>query len=248
MSRVALKNDHPVDVVHRISAAALGVLLAAFAAGGFASGPPLLSTQGPNVLGMVTNGALSVLSAVAALVLVVSAVVGGRLASTVATGMGVLFLVSGIVHLGLINTSFNVLAFRLSNVFFSLGAGMLLTFLGLYGRVSGGLPPDNPYRRAHPRRAVRPSPDAQLDGERTDLDDEEEAAMLRAEIAMGEGKATAEQERLVRGELARQRVAERRRAYRNLARGVPVQRGAEDRAEGEAGEKAGEKEETRPRE
>lgn len=230
MNRVALKNDHPVDIVHRISAAVLGVVLAVFAAGGFASGPPFFSTYGANVLGMFTSGALSVLSAVAALVLVGSAVIGGRLSSTVATGMGVLFLLSGIVHLGLINTPVNVLAFRLPNVFFSLGAGMLLTFLGLYGRVSGGLPPDNPYRRAHPRRTRRPSPEAQLDGERSDFDDEEQIAMVRAEIAMGEGKATAEQERLVRQELAEQRTAERRRAYRHLSHGVPAQReGAEER-------------------
>ena len=233
MGRVALRDEHPVDIVHRISAAALGLLLAAFAAGGFALGPPLFSTRGPSVLGMFTNGALSVLSVVAAVVLVAAAVVGGRLASTVATAMGVLFLVSGIVHLGLINTPLNVLAFRLSNVFFSLGAGMLLTFLGLYGRVSGGLPPDNPYRRANPRRARRPAPDEQLDGERTDRDDEETADMLRAEVAMGEGKATPEQQRLVRRELARQRGAERRRAYRHYARSVPAQREPEDREQAE---------------
>lgn len=235
MRRVALKNEHPVDVVHRISAAALGVLLAAFAAGGFASGPPLFSTQGPSVLGMVTNGALSVLSVVAAVVLVAAAVLGGRLASTMATAMGVLFLLSGIVHLGLINTQFNVLAFRLSNVFFSLGAGMLLTFLGLYGRVSGGLPPDNPYRRANPRHTRRPAPDEQLEHERSERDEDQEA-MLQAEIAMGEGKATEEQQRLVRHELAQQRGAERQRAYRNQDREVPSQREADqDRAKKETG-------------
>jgi hypothetical protein len=233
---VALKDEHPVDVVHRISAAALGILLAVFAAGGFASGPPLFSTRGPSVLGMVTNGALSVLSVVAALVLVGAAVLGGRPASTMATAMGVVFLLSGIAHLGLINTQFNVLAFRLSNVFFSLGAGMLLTFLGLYGRVSGGLPPDNPYRRANPRRARRPAPDEQLADERSERDEEQDA-MLRAEIAMGEGKATEEQQRLVRRELAQRRGAERQRAYRNQNRGVPSPREADqDRATKKTGQ------------
>lgn len=211
--RVRLRDDHPVDIVHRVSAAALGVVLALFAAGGFASQPAFFSTRGPSVLGMFTNGALSVLSVVAAVVLLGAAFWGGRTASTVATGMGLVFLLSGLVHLGIVNTSANVLAFRLPNVFFSLVAGMVLAFLGLYGRVSGGLPPDNPYRQANPRRTHRPSPEEQL--ARDDADDSAEREMLDAEIAMGEGKASWQQWRMVRTDQAKRRAAERERAYRN---------------------------------
>lgn len=128
--------------------------------------------------------------------------------------MGGIFLLSGLVHLGLLNTSANVLAFRLPNVFFSLVAGMLLAFLGLYGRLAGGLPPDNPYRRANPRRSDRPEPQEQLAADQSAVE-EGERTMLDAELAMGEGKADLQQQRMVYADLARRRSAERTRAYRN---------------------------------
>lgn len=213
--RVRLRDDHPVDIVHRISAAVLGVVLAVFAAGGFASGAAFLSTRGANVLGLFTNGALSVLSVIAAVVLLAAAAWGGRIASTVTTGMGVVFLLSGLVHLALVGTPANVLAFRLPNVFFSLIAGMVLTFVGLYGRVSGGLPPDNPYRQAHPRSSRRPDPQEQLAADRAIPEQGRERDLLEAEIAMGAGKASWQQQRIVHDDQAQRRSAERDRAYRH---------------------------------
>jgi hypothetical protein len=94
-----------------------------------------------------TNGALSTISLVVGAVLLGSAARGGRSASTVTTSIGVLFLLSGLVHLAIINTSLNVLSFRLPNVFFSLAAGLLLLGVGAYGRLTGAKPPGNPYRR-----------------------------------------------------------------------------------------------------
>jgi len=41
----------------------------------------------------------------------------------------------------------NLLAFRIPNVVFSFVAGALLLFLGSWGRFSGRLPDDNPYRQ-----------------------------------------------------------------------------------------------------
>jgi hypothetical protein len=50
------------------------------------------------------------------------------------------------------------LAFRLPDVFFSIGAGLVLLLLGAYGRVSGHLPDDNPYRKPGPPPADDPPP------------------------------------------------------------------------------------------
>ncbi|MDR7300017.1 DUF4383 domain-containing protein [Haloactinomyces albus] len=202
---------HPVHIVHRVSAAVFGLGLWVFAGLGFANGLAYFSTQGQEVLGLSSNGALSTVSVVAGAILLGAAAWGGPTASTVTAGIGVVFLISGIVHLGILDTNFNILAFQLSNVFFSLIAGLLLLIVGMYGRVSGGLPPDNPYRQAHPMRN-RPYPEEQLNipaqGE-----DEREQEQLEAEVAMGEGHPTPEQQAMVEQEQARRQGRERARAY-----------------------------------
>ena len=122
------------------------------------------------------------------------------------------------MHLAILNSPLNLLAFRMPNVLFSLVVGLILLCTGLYGRLSGGLPPDNPYRRRHPIRKQRPEPDEQLAaGSRAELD-EEDQRLTQAEMAMGEGTATPEQEAEVRLDQQRRREAERERAYRNWQR------------------------------
>jgi hypothetical protein len=218
--RVAMnqRRASAVDMVHRVGAGILGIGLLVFAITGLSRGVSWIGSEGQQVLGLSTNGALSVISIVAAVLLIAAALWGGTVSSTSAIAFGGLFLLSGLVHLGLINTSWNPLAFRLSNVLFSLVVGLVLLFLGMYGRVSGGLPPDNPYRRRHPIRKQRPEPDEQLAaGSRAELD-EEDQRLTQAEMAMGEGTATPEQEAEVRLDQQRRREAERERAYRNWQR------------------------------
>ncbi|MBB5159886.1 hypothetical protein [Saccharopolyspora phatthalungensis] len=99
---------------------------------------------------------------------------------------------------------------RLSNVLFSLVVGLVLLFLGCYGRVSGGLPPDNPYRRRHPVRTRRPDPDEQI---RANEADERERRIIEAEVAVAEGTATPEQAHVVHRERARRQADNRRRAH-----------------------------------
>lgn len=208
-----MRRTHWVHVVHRVGAAMLGIGLLVFAVLGFAGNPPFFSVSGESVLGLSSNGALSALSVVAGLLLVGGAVIGGKTASTVSIGMGAAFLVSGLVHLAILHTSWNLFAFRLSNVLFSLIAGLVLLIMGFYGRLSGGLPPDNPYRREHPIRRTRPDPDEQLRAEASEAYPEDKS-ILDAEVAMGSGQATLEQEMLVRRDHARKQAGERARAYR----------------------------------
>ncbi|OLL75390.1 hypothetical protein Ae168Ps1_3791c [Pseudonocardia sp. Ae168_Ps1] len=134
-----------LDLLHRISSALVGTVLWVFGSLGFADTLGVLTTDGPPLLGMSTNTLLSTISLVVGTVLIAAAIRGGRLASTVAVTVGALFLLSGVVNVVLIGTSFNPLAFRMSNVVFSLVVGLVLLYLGAYGRFSGRLPDDNPY-------------------------------------------------------------------------------------------------------
>jgi hypothetical protein len=138
--------DHRVIWIHRAGAVVVAVVIATFGVLGFAGGLDFFDTEGEPVLGMTTNGALSTISIVTAVVLIAAAIRGGRLSSTVMMVIGTLFLVSAFANLALLGTAYNLLAFRLPNVFFSIGAGLVLLFTGAYGRASAKLPPDNPYK------------------------------------------------------------------------------------------------------
>ncbi len=198
--------QHPVHMVHRVGAALLGLGLWVFAALGFANGLAFFTTQGQVVLGLSNNGLLSTISAVAGAVLLAAAAWRGPVASTATAVMGGLFLLSGLVHFAVLGTPLNILAFRLPNVFFSLVAGMLLLFLGLYGRLAGGLPSDNPYRQARAsRRGVSEQQKFSSEDEAT------QAAYVEAELAMAEGHPTPQQQARVEKEQQEQRAAERQR-------------------------------------
>ena len=188
---------HRVVVVHRIGAFAVAAVLAVFGLLGFVGGLEFFSTDGGTVAGLSSNGLLSTISLLTAAVLVAAAVKGGRIAGIVMTGVGVAFLLSAFWHLFVLNTDLNVLAFAMSNVIFSIVVGLLLLTLGLYGRVSGNLPADNPYR-------------ANLRAGGQEIDDEEpelppmtaaerqaEHDMREAEVAVTEHRATARQRALV---------------------------------------------------
>jgi hypothetical protein len=147
-------------------------------------------------------------------VLVVAAFRGPRIASTVMIVVGSLFLLSALVHLAVLRTSFNVLAFEMSNVFFSIGAGLILLFLGAYGRVSGHLPPDSPYAR----------PGVEDDSEpeslpSTPAEFAAEAAMREAEIAVVNHVATADQRRRVAAMAQERTRGDRRRVWLEFDRG-----------------------------
>ncbi len=191
-----------VERVHRVGSVLLGAGLMVFAMLGFVDRLKFFSTQGQEVLGLSSNGALSTISLIVGVVLIAAAVRGGRPASTTTALIGGLFLLSGLVHLAILNTPLNLLAFQMQNVVFSLIAGMLLLFLGAYGRISAGLPADNPYYRArHP-------------GEPDELQRRtEDDSMIADEVAVAEGHATPEQAERVRADAQRRADEAHRRAW-----------------------------------
>lgn len=178
-----------LDLVHRIGAAVLGAGLCVFGVLGVADRLEFLAVRGKVVMGLATNGLLATISLIVGGILIGAALRGGRSSSTITVVVGSLFLLSGLVNLAVLDTKFNLLAFRLSNVIFSFIAGMLLLFLGAYGRFSGGLSADNPYYQQ------RHHDDAPSGTDHTGDDDDAELAA--AELAVAEGHATAEQELLV---------------------------------------------------
>ncbi|MEV6111593.1 DUF4383 domain-containing protein [Streptomyces sp. NPDC052109] len=149
--------DHRLNLVYRIGAALIGAFLVTFGILGLINHIGFFDTGGNTVAGLNTNGTLSVLSIVVGAILLAGMVIGGNVASTLNMVFGVLFLLAGFLTLGLLDSNYNFLAFKIQNVFFSFIVGLLLMTFGMYGRVGTTLPHDNPYWRArHPDPATEP--------------------------------------------------------------------------------------------
>ncbi|MYW63089.1 DUF4383 domain-containing protein [Streptomyces sp. SID8379] len=148
--------DHKLAQVYRWGAAFCGVVLLVFGLLGFADQLSPFNTDGSRIAGLSTNGVLSLISVVVGLALVAGGFIGGNIASTLNMAVGALFLISGFVHLFILDKGANVLDFGMTNVLFSFVMGLVILTFGMYGRVSSRLPHDNPYwRRRHPREAAR---------------------------------------------------------------------------------------------
>ncbi|KQS71910.1 hypothetical protein ASG41_19180 [Modestobacter sp. Leaf380] len=199
--------------MHRVGAFAVAAVLAVFGLLGLIGGLDYFSTDGGNVVGLSSNGLLSTISLLTAAVLIASALRGGRQAGVVMIGFGAAFLLSAFWHLFVLNSSLNVLAFSMANVIFSIVAGIVLLTLGLYGRVSGNLPADNPY---HLHTAGSREGDADEEPElppATPAERRAEREMREAELAVTEHRATPEQTRRVQAMGRVRTKTERRRVW-----------------------------------
>ena len=204
-----------VYTVQRIGAFVVAGVIAVFGVLGLLNGLAFFSTAGERVLGLSSNGLLSVISLVTAVVLVVAALRGPRVASTVMIVIGVLFLVSALANLAVLNSSWNFLAFRLSNVAFSVVAGLVLLMLGAYGRVSGNLPADSPYARERSDDVPPVSPDEYPS---TPAEFAAERAMRDAEVAVVQHIASFDQRRRVAAMAQVQTRRERREIWMSFDR------------------------------
>lgn len=162
-----LPTNNPLNRVYRIGAAVIGVGLLVFGVLGYSNQLAFFDTAGAGeVAGLSTNVLLSTISVVVGIALLVGAAIGGNVSAALNLVTGVLFLLSGLANLAFLRTSANILNFSMANVIFSFVVGLLLLSFGLYGRVTGGLPPDNPYYRSRHGR----------DPETGDVVDEEKAS------------------------------------------------------------------------
>ncbi|MFJ8943663.1 DUF4383 domain-containing protein [Streptomyces sp. NPDC102395] len=143
--------DHRLNKVYRVGAGLMGAGLLTFGIFGILHRIGFFDTGGDTVWSLNTNGALSWLSVAVGLLLMVGMVIGGNFASTLNMTLGVLFVLSGFLNMGLLETDYNFLAFQIQNCLLSFVIGILLLVFGMYGRVGSALPHDNPYYRArHP--------------------------------------------------------------------------------------------------
>src|SRR3954452_10891711 len=195
-SRSTQEEPGLVASVHRIGALVVAAVIAAFGVLGLIDGLDYFSTDGERIAGLSSNGLLSTISLVTAAVLVAAALRGSRVASTVMLVIGVLFLVSALANLAVLETDYNVLAFSMANVIFSICAGLVLLTLGAYGRVSGNLPADSPYRSVG-SSASDGDDDTGPQLPETPAEQAAERAMRDAELAVVKHRATAEQQRRV---------------------------------------------------
>ncbi|MGR8007388.1 DUF4383 domain-containing protein [Streptomyces hypolithicus] len=148
--------DHRLATIYRAGAALCGLILLIFGCLGFADQLTFFNTSGSEVAGLSTNGLLSLISVLVGLLLIAGGIVGGNFASTVNMTVGVLFLISGFAHIFILDRPANILDFSMPNIVFSFVMGLLIMTFGMYGRVTGGLPHNNPYwRLRHPDRASR---------------------------------------------------------------------------------------------
>ena len=147
MNNVRRDLPRQLDHLHRAGAVVFGVGLGTFGVLGFVNRLDMFSITGQPVLGLSSNGLLSTISVVVAVILIAAGLRGGRTASTVLVVIGAAFVASGLVNTLVLGTPLNLLAFRIPNVVFSFVAGALLLFLGAWGRFTGRLPDDNPYRQ-----------------------------------------------------------------------------------------------------
>ncbi|MEV1044031.1 DUF4383 domain-containing protein [Streptomyces sp. NPDC049916] len=154
--RDELPVDHRLAAVYRIGGGLCGAILVTFGILGFANQLSFFNTSGDRIAGLSSNGLLSVISLVVGALLIAGAAVGGNVASSVNMVVGALFVLSGFVHIFILDRSANILDFSMANVIFSFVMGLLILTFGMYGRVTGGLPHDNPYwRRRHPEQAAQ---------------------------------------------------------------------------------------------
>jgi hypothetical protein len=203
-----------VFAVQRTGAVVVALVILVFGVLGFAGGLEFFSTDGAPVLGMSSNGLLSTVSVVTAVVLLAAAASGPRLASTLMLAIGTSFVLAGLAGLAVLRSSWNLLAFEMSNVAFSVVAGLLLLTLGAYGRISGNLPPDSPYARpAEYVPVVDETPG-------TPEEAEAERAMRDAEIAVVHRTATPEQARRVAAMARVRSRSDRRRVWLECERGT----------------------------
>lgn len=214
MNMLWRESDGMLDRVHRFGAIAFGLVLWVFGVLGLVNRLDWFSTTGDQILGLSSNGLLSIISLVAGAVLIMAAVRGGRTASTVTTAVGVAFLLSGVVNVILLDTAANILAFRMSNVVFSLVSGGLLIVLGSYGRFTGRLPDSSPYRRQGPEPEDSGGrPDPVLLDETGDADAARELAA--AERAMVTGSVDVATRARVQAAHRHDRMEDRIRSWRD---------------------------------
>ncbi|SCL27096.1 protein of unknown function [Micromonospora nigra] len=145
--------NHPARPLYRVLAGLIGLYILVFGVWGVAQtlGDPLFDRGSNWVLGLRTNLAFSLASVLFGAVLIIGASRRGNLGHYMNLTAGVVFLVTSILMMSVLQTDANILNFSMSTVIISMVFGLVLLGTGLYDKVG---PPEHAEEaqrhRSHP--------------------------------------------------------------------------------------------------
>ncbi|WP_422753445.1 DUF4383 domain-containing protein [Micromonospora sp. WMMD708] len=129
--------NHPARPLYRVFAGLVGLYILVFGAFGVVQtwGEPLFARGSHWALGLRTNLAFSLVSVVFGVVLIIGASRRGNLGHIMNLTAGVVFMVTGLAMMSVLQTRANILNFSMSTVIVSLLFGLLLLATGLYDKI-----------------------------------------------------------------------------------------------------------------
>jgi membrane protein insertase Oxa1/YidC/SpoIIIJ len=129
--------NHPARPIYRVLAGLVGLYILVFGVWGTAQtlGDPLFDRGDNWVLGLRTNLAFSLASVIFGIVLIIGASRRGNLGHYMNLTAGVVFLVTSLLMMSVLQTEANFLNFSMSTVIVSMLFGLLLLGTGLYDKV-----------------------------------------------------------------------------------------------------------------
>ncbi|RLP95685.1 MULTISPECIES: DUF4383 domain-containing protein [unclassified Micromonospora] len=149
--------NHPARPLYRVLAGLIGVYILVFGVWGVAEtiGDPLFDRGSNWALGLRTNLAFSLASVVFGIVLIVGASRRTNLGHYMNLTAGVVFLLTSILMMSVLQTDANFLNFSMSTVIVSMLFGLILLGTGLYDKVG-------PEEHAETERRNRSHPVAEV--------------------------------------------------------------------------------------
>ncbi|MCX4474472.1 hypothetical protein C5N14_30425 [Micromonospora sp. MW-13] len=147
--------NHPARPLYRALAGLIGLYILVFGVWGVAVtwGEGLFNRGSTWALGLRTNLAFSLVSVIFGLVLIIGASRRTNLGHYMNLTAGVVFLVTGVLMMSVLQTSANFLNFSMSTVVVSLLFGLVLLATGLYDKIG---PPEHAEAERRRRRAAVP--------------------------------------------------------------------------------------------
>lgn len=129
--------NHPLRPLYRVLTAIAGLYILIFGIIGAAKsgGQPLFDQSHLHwVLGLRTNLAFAILSIAAGIVIMVAVFIGRNIDHYLDIGAGLVFILVGMLMLGLLRTDANFLGFSVINCIVSFIIGIVVLAAGLYGK------------------------------------------------------------------------------------------------------------------
>ena len=150
--------NHPARPLYRLFSGLVGLYILTFGVLGVIKtwGEPLFARDGTWVLALRTNLAFALVSVLFGIFLLIGASRRNNLGHYMNLTAGVVFLVTSIAMMAVLQTDANFLNFSMSTVIVSMVFGLLLLATGLYDKVG---PPEHAHEEERLRRSPAPTPE-----------------------------------------------------------------------------------------